>query len=469
MTSIKEEKEEKEEKRVSEERKRKFFGTDYDNNENKPKIQSTPLTRQTLKIELSEKQKKVLNCVLEGKSVFFTGAAGTGKSLLLNYIINKLKSIYSYTDIGITASTGIAAINISGCTLHSFLGLGLARENLDILKKKISRNNGAKNRWNSTKVLIIDEISMIDPDFFDKVEAIARYVRKIDKPFGGIQVIATGDFYQLPPVNGDKLCFESKSWDLIFNEKIELTEIYRQSDFKFKKILNEIRYGNISPETEKEIKLLERDIECPQGIVPTYLYPLRSEVKRENEKRLLQLKGQSKFYHSCDMGDPRLLEQIKKNCPAPEVLEIKLEAQVSLIKNLDNTLINGSLGIVKGFSEKGYPIVFFPVSKRLEIITPQEWVNELPLTKNGNTKEEAIKAKRIQVPLILAWALSIHKSQGQTLDFVRVDLSKIFECGQAYVALSRATSMEGLQVIGFNKSKIRTNIKALKLSNTLNK
>jgi len=128
-------------------------------------------------------------------------------------------------------------------------------------------------------------------------------------------------------------------------------------------------------------------------------YPLRSEVKRENEKRLLQLKGQSKFYHSCDMGDPRLLEQIKKNCPAPEVLEIKLEAQVSLIKNLDNTLINGSLGIVKGFSEKGYPIVFFPVSKRLEIITPQEWVNELPLTKNGNTKEEAIKAKRIQVTI----------------------------------------------------------------------
>jgi len=165
MILIKEEKEEKEkkeeekEKLVSEERKRKFFGLDYDNNENKSKIQSTPLTRQTLKIELSEKQKKVLNCVLEGKSVFFTGAAGTGKSLLLNYIINKLKSIYSYTDIGITASTGIAAINISGCTLHSFLGLGLARENLDILKRKISRNNGAKNRWNSTKVLIIDENS----------------------------------------------------------------------------------------------------------------------------------------------------------------------------------------------------------------------------------------------------------------------------------------------------------------------
>jgi len=306
---------------------------------------------------------------------------------------------------------------------------------------------------------------MIDPDFFDKVEAIARYVRKSDKPFGGIQVIATGDFYQLPPVNGDKLCFESNSWDLIFDEKIELTEIYRQSDFKFKKILNEIRYGKISPETEMEIKKLEKEIKCPQGIIPTYLYPLRSEVKRENEKRLKLLKGESKFYHACDIGDPRLLEQIKKNCPAPEVLEIKLESQVTLIKNLDNTLINGSLGIVKGYNDKGYPIVFFPVSRRLEIITPQEWVNELPKTSEN---AKSIMAKRIQVPLILAWALSIHKSQGQTLDFVRVDLSKIFECGQAYVALSRATSMDGLQVIGFDKSKIRTNSKAIKLSKMLN-
>jgi ATP-dependent DNA helicase PIF1 len=451
---------------LTEERKRKFFEGKETSTKKIPKISSIPIPTptNTLKIELSEKQKKVLDSVISGKSVFFTGAAGTGKSLLLNYIINRLKSIYSSTDIGITASTGIAAINIGGCTLHSFLGLGLARENMDILKNKISKNNGAKNRWRNAKILIIDEISMIDPDFFDKVEEIARFIRKNNKPFGGIQVIATGDFYQLPPVNGDKLCFESKSWDLIFDEKIELTEIYRQSDFKFKKILNEIRYGNISPETEVEIKALEREIDCPQGIVPTYLYPLRSEVKKENEKRLIQLKGESKFYHSCDIGDPRLLEQIKKNCPAPEVLELKLEAQVSLIKNLDNTLINGSLGIVKGFSDKGYPIVYFPVSRRLEIISPQEWVNEIPKVKEDS---KSIMAKRIQIPLILAWALSIHKSQGQTLDFVRVDLSKIFECGQAYVALSRATSMEGLQVVGFNKYKIKTNQKALQLSDQL--
>jgi len=426
-------------------------------------------------VELSEKQQKVVDCVLSKKSVFFTGAAGTGKSFLLSYIITLLKSIYKSYEIGVTASTGIAAIAIGGCTLHSYLGLGLAQENIHLLREKIKKYRNVRNRWINTKVLIIDEISMIDSEFFDKVEAIARFARYSKEPFGGIQVIATGDFYQLPPVKGDKFCFEAKSWNQVFKVMIELTEIYRQKDLKFKKILNGIRYGDVSAEMETEIRKLERDIQCPPGIEPTHLYPLRAEVDNENKIRLAQLQGESKFYYSKDIGNEELLDQIKKNCPAPEVLELKIGAQVCLLKNLDRTLINGSLGIVKDFASKDYPIIYFPDSNRLITIGPQEWVYEPPPApynnkntsnnnKTNNNNNNVTSAKRIQIPLILAWALSIHKSQGQTLNFVKVDLSKTFEYGQVYVALSRATSMEGLQVTGFNANKITPNSKVKQFS-----
>jgi len=418
-----------------------------------------------LGITLSEKQKRVVDCVLSKKNVFFTGAAGTGKSVLLQYIINLLKSKYSNYDIGVTASTGIAAINIGGCTLHSFLGLGLATENINILREKIKKLKRVRNRWINTKVLIIDEISMIDSIFFDKVEAIAKFARYSKEPFGGIQVIATGDFYQLPPVSNNKFCFESKSWRLVFNEMIELTDIYRQKDYKFKKILNEIRYGEISQETEMEIRNLERNIICPPGITPTYLFPLREEVQNENEKRLAQLNGKLYTFHSVDTGDKTLLKQIDKNCPALEVINLKVGAQVCLIKNLNNSLINGSIGVIKSFSKENHPVVYFPVPNCLVTITPQEWVIESPKSEPNDI---TVMAKRIQIPLILSWALSIHKSQGQTLNYIIVDLTKIFECGQAYVALSRAANMEGLQVKGFNKQKIKANSKVLTFSKLFN-
>ncbi len=411
--------------------------------------------------ELSEKQKKVVDCVLSKKSVFFTGAAGTGKSFLLSYIIKLLNSTYKSDEIGVTASTGIAAVNIGGCTLHSYLGLGLAQEDINTLREKIKSYKQVRNRWINTKVLIIDEISMIDSEFFDKVEAIAKFARYSNKPFGGIQVIATGDFYQLPPVKGDKYCFESKSWNSVFNQMVELTEIYRQKDLEFKEILNQIRYGEISPETEIKIRKLERNIQCPPGIVPAYLYSLRSQVDDKNKIQLAQLTGESRFYRSKDIGNEKLLEQIKKHCPAPELLELKIGAQVCLIKNLNRTLINGSLGIVKSFSSNGYPVIYFPDANCLTTIEPQKWVYELLNTQNNHIIN---MAKRIQIPLILAWALSIHKSQGQTLNYVKVDLSKTFEYGQVYVALSRATSMKGLQVIGFNSRKITPNIKVKQFS-----
>lgn len=314
----------------------------------------------TENIKLSEKQQKVVDAVLkEKKSVFFTGAAGTGKSFLMNYIIKQLRTIYSPYQIGVTASTGIAAINIGGYTLHAFLGLGLANENIKILKEKVNRFKKVKNRWNNTKVLIIDEISMIDLEFFEKVETIARYIRNNNMPFGGIQVIATGDFYQLPPVKSNKFCFESKSWDLVFNTMIELTEIYRQKDFKFKKILNEIRYGKISKETETEIENLERPIQCPPDMEPTHLYSLRAEVEEENRRRLDELDGEPKIFYSTDTGDEKYMEKLDNSCPAQKELRLKINAQVCLVRNLDLSLINGSLGIVKGFNESGNPVVFF--------------------------------------------------------------------------------------------------------------
>jgi len=427
---------------------------------------------------LSEKQKKVFDAVIEGrKSVFFTGAAGTGKSYLLNLIIQKLQTMYKAYEIGVTASTGIAAINIGGCTLHSYLGLGLATESIDVLKYKVNKFKKVRNRWNNTRVLIIDEISMIDSVFFDKVETIARYIRKNNLPFGGIQVIATGDFLQLPPVQSNKLCFESQAWDNVFHEMIELTEIFRQHDRKFKEILNEVRYGNVSVETEIEIRKLNRPVQCPPDIDPIHLYPLNVDVDRENQRRLAELKGPSRTYLATDSGDKNYFDKLEKHCPAPKVLELKLDAQVCLVRNLDRTLVNGSLGVVKGFDNDGFPIVSFPSVNRVETIHRQQWEiketmyrqqwevkKEEEINPNFKNQYDRVLASRIQVPLILAWALSIHKSQGQTLDYLRVDLSKTFEYGQAYVALSRATTMNGIQVIGFSREKVRANPKALLFS-----
>ncbi|GAN07813.1 DNA repair and recombination protein [Mucor ambiguus] len=437
--------------------------------------------------ELSDEQKRVFDMVVrERKNIFFTGSAGTGKSVLLRAIIAKLRSTYG-SRLAVTASTGIAACNINGCTLHrqveAFGGIGIGAEKAEELAAKVEFNRRSSERWKETAVLIIDEISMVDAELFDKMDYIARRVRHTDAPFGGIQIVVTGDFFQLPPVNKDKVskfAFEAESWRAAISRTVLLTQVFRQKDGTFVRILNEMRLGILSEEAISIFRSLSREPAACHDIKPTELYPLRHEVDDSNRRRLIELRGEQVEYTAIDEGDPRKMQQ----CIAPARLHLKLHAQVMLLKNMDTELVNGSLGVVVGFVGKGN---YTNKEECERLRTPQrkrdrnslfaagkEGDGELdmtvpwPVVKFANDKEMIMEreawsvalpggrdvSRRRQIPLMLAWAISIHKSQGQTLDAVRVDLGKVFEKGQAYVALSRATSLERLQILNFDPVKV---------------
>ncbi|OAA44744.1 DNA helicase PIF1, ATP-dependent [Metarhizium rileyi] len=462
-------------------------------------------------ISLSSEQAHVVDMVVnQNQSVFFTGPAGAGKSVLMRAIINELKRKYARDPerVAVTASTGLAACNIGGITLHSFSGIGLGKEEASALVRKIRRNPKAKNRWLRTKCLIIDEISMVDGDLFDKLSQIGRTIRNNGRPWGGIQLIITGDFFQLPPVpdadkkRESKFAFDAATWTTSIDHTIGLTQIFRQRDPEFARMLNEMRVGKISDHTVQAFKALARPLNFDDGVDLAELYPTRAQVEGSNEKRLRELPGQIHRYEALDSGDPALRDRLLTNMMAPRALELKIGAQVMLIKNLDETLVNGSLGKVIAFSDEKtfemggnnaydemmedsmakakrklqafsrdsesasssqqYPVVQFISTggvPRVILCQPEEWKVELP---SGE-----VQAKRNQLPLILAWALSIHKAQGQTLERVTVNLGRVFEKGQAYVALSRATSQHGLRVLGFERSKVMAHPKVVEFYSKL--
>ena len=457
---------------------------------------------------LSNEQQTVLDLVLsQGESVFFTGPAGTGKSFLLRKIIEGLKIKYlgdTHGCIAVTASTGLAAFSLGGTTLHSFAGIGLGKGPPEELIKNILKERLKLKRWTEVKVLIIDEISMIDSVLFDKIDTIARAVREIDLPFGGIQLVITGDFFQLPPVlqgvddGSPRFCFEAKVWKTTIRHTIILTQIYRQIDPVFAGMLNEVREGLLTPTTIGAFRRLSRPLGSRADNQPdaAELYPRRREADVANIKRLQKIKSAAYKYLANDGDtDEDTRKMYLSNCMAPEALELKRGAQVMLIKNIDGSLVNGSQGRIIGFAdretflhgqwhekthdkERGlhrcttialdgtpkydlqlYPVVQFQLadsSMRIELCAPVVWTLERwvpdPWSDNGWAVE--IVATRTQVPLILAWALSIHKAQGQTLELVKVDLDRVFEKGQAYVALSRAKSIDGLQVLNFSPNKV---------------
>lgn len=457
---------------------------------------------------LSGEQKQVLDLVVnKGQSVFFTGAAGTGKSVLMRAIIADLKKKYAKDPerVAVTASTGLAACNIGGITLHSFSGIGLGKDDAPTLIKKIRRNAKAKNRWLRTKCLVIDEVSMVDGDLFDKLSQIGRTIRNNGRPWGGIQLVITGDFFQLPPVpdhsakRETKFAFDAATWSTSIDHTIGLTQVFRQRDPKFANMLNEMRLGKITEDTVRAFKSLSRPLNFSDGMGVAELFSTRAEVEGSNEKRLRELSGKTRRYDAADTGVPEIRDKLLANMMAPKTIELKLNAQVMLIKNLDESLVNGSLGKVIGFSDektfdittddfededpmakakrklKGfsrdpeasssvnkYPVVQFMATDgtpRTILCVPEEWKVELP---NGE-----VQAKRTQLPLILAWALSIHKAQGQTLERVKVNLGRVFEKGQAYVALSRATTQDGLQVLGFEKAKVMAHPRVIQFYNRL--
>jgi ATP-dependent DNA helicase PIF1 len=362
--------------------------------------------------------------------------------------------------------------------------------------QKVRKNRKAKDRWINTRALVIDEISMIDGDLFDKLNHIGRSIRKDGRPWGGLQLILTGDFFQLPPVPDNKsraakFAFDAATWNTSIDHTIGLTQVFRQRDADFAAVLNEMRLGKVTDQALQTFQALSRPLAFNDGIEMTELFPTRAEVESANLTRLRALPGEVHHFTAVDTGDQAVRDRLLQHMMAPKTIELKVGAQVMLIKNIDQTLVNGSIGKIKTFmtvrewslnsdtvdlggygssddlaeakkkirkfsstnddsNPHKFPVVEFLMDgtnqHRTLHVVPEEWKVELP---NGE-----VQAMRSQIPLILAWALSIHKAQGQTLARVKVNLGRTFEKGQAYVALSRATSKEGLQVLKFDKSKV---------------
>ncbi|XP_050229489.1 ATP-dependent DNA helicase PIF1-like [Mercurialis annua] len=421
------------------------------------------------KIKWTEEQKNIVTDVRGGFSVFITGSAGTGKTVLLKHIINILKRAHGSSRVAVTASTGIAACAIKGQTLHSFAGFGNGNGDIGTLLDRIGRNERAFKRWKKVKVLVIDEISMIDANMFEKLECIARNIRGSKEIWGGIQLIVSGDFFQLPPVldkhnsSGKVFAFEADCWGASFDSQVEITEVFRQTDAELIRLLQKMRKGVIDLE---DLKLLEQCCSSEEPDVSVArLYPRIEDVNRINEERIKSLGEKLVVYRAADGGpDISNFSKVIEQGMASERLELCIGARVILNKNLKVwcKLCNGATGTVTGF---------FRSHEDVKDLSPD---NLLPIVKFDSGVEEVIKpqkweyffdnklvAWRYQLPLRLAWALSIHKSQGMTIDRLHTDLSRIFCCGMAYVVLSRVKTLKGLHLSGFSPSMIRAEPKVI--------
>ncbi|XP_042660056.1 ATP-dependent DNA helicase PIF1 isoform X1 [Tyto alba] len=406
-----------------------------------------PGTERRPTARLSAEQEAVLGAVRSGKSVFFTGCAGTGKSFLLKKIVGSLPPKSTYA----TASTGVAACHIGGTTLHSFAGIGSGKAPLEQCIQ-LAERPGVRQHWLACQHLIIDEISMVDGKFFDRLEAVARAIRKRDEPFGGIQLIICGDFLQLPPVckanEETKFCFQAKSWRKCIHINMELTEVRRQTDKTFISLLSAVRLGRCTEEVTRQLMQTAANRSERDGILATRLCTHKDDVELTNERCLQQLSGEVHTFEALD-SDPMLVKLIDAQCPVGGRVELKLGAQVMLAKNLDVSqgLVNGARGVVVGFEseQKGLPKVRF-LCGVTQAIKMEKWVFK---------GLSGVHLSRQQLPLKLAWAISIHKSQGMSLDCVEISLSRVFESGQAYVALSRARSLAGLRVLDFDPKVVK--------------
>ncbi|KAK7316720.1 hypothetical protein RJT34_00389 [Clitoria ternatea] len=475
------------------------------------------------KVQWTEEQKSVLSAVTEGSSVFITGSAGTGKSKVLTEVVMSLKKLHTPSKVFVTASTGVAAFAIKGQTLHSFAGVPCSVDDPEKFLEDIRSNRRACRRWQKVKALVVDEISMVDARLFDYLEFVARELRDVDEIWGGIQLVVVGDFCQLPPIpdhnSGDcvKYAFEADCWDNSFDAQIELTKIFRQCDPRFIELLEGIRKGEtdhvdlsflekhcsknecdpsavqlfplkkiVENVNKKKLKSLQEDVVVyravdsvkgdGKGHSKSQLFPLKKSVENVNKKKLKSLQEDAVVYRAVDSvkGDgkdhsksqlaqgkvPYHLKRQLEQGIAPSEIEICKGARVMLVRNLNTWkgLVNGATGTVVGFEKEDVgdvcldnlvPVVKFDSGNTLTI-KPEEWC-----VMDG----DKIVATRKQIPLILAWALSIHKCQGMTLDKAKIDLSRAFGCGMVYTALSRVRSLDDLHLTGFKPSMIQADHK----------
>jgi len=402
------------------------------------------------------KQLEALDILKTGANVFLTGEPGSGKT----HTINEYASYLRRRGIqpAMTASTGIAATHLGGSTIHSWSGIGIK----DMLSKSdlssILGKSYVTKRMETAHVLVIDEISMLSPQTLNLVDTVCRAVRKNVLPFGGLQTIFVGDFFQLPPVVKEDLilfsqarlfsepvgtfAFESSAWVNANPVVCYLTEQHRQDDTDYLTLLSAIRRNEFNDDHLlflKERKILPNHV---SDQVPT-LFAHNTDVDRINKQMLAKLPGERHGFAMKDEGKAVIIDALKRGCLSPEELHLKVDATVMFTKNNPKEgFVNGTLGVVEGFlKENGRPIVKTRQGQRI-VVEPMSWMVE------ENSK---VLARLTQMPLRLAWAITVHKSQGMSLDAAVMDLSRVFEYGQGYVALSRVRRLSGLFLLGWNE------------------
>lgn len=416
-------------------------------------------------IELNSKQTEAFEYLRGRKNVCITGAAGTGKSEIIKTFI----SLYINTRvIGVTSLTGVSALLINGTTIHSYLGIKLGKGTVKQLFQGIKRNSKAMRRWKTTETLIIDEISMMSGELFTKLNDIAKLVKKSALPFGGIHLVLVGDFLQLPLIGKGQFCFKSEVWNECIPNTVYLTEIMRQREGNFQDCLNEIRLGYIS---ENNRKILDARVGLTpvndHGIIPTKIFSHNIDVDRINNEELDKLaldERQFVEYEMTYIGSKKHFSTVKMWCNAPPVLQLCTGAQVMLLTNqfgADSStqfLCNGARGVVMDFSSNMYPIVKFVNGYTMEIST----------IKYEYKDDRNIVLARVEaIPLKVAYACSIHKMQGSTLDCAEIDVSKTFGPAMIYSALSRVRTLNGLFIIAIDYSQIEADPTALEFYNKM--
>jgi len=395
-------------------------------------------------------QDKALAILKSGVNVFLTGSAGTGKTYILNQYIEYLRE--RKVPVAVTASTGIAATHMNGMTIHSWAGIGIKEKltsgNLISMKSK----KFLREHLEDVEVLIIDEISMLHKNQFNLVDKVLKYFKDSNAAFGGIQIVVCGDFFQLPPIGkreekgSDKFSFMSEAWVEANLAICYLTEQFRQGNNDLNLILNEIRTGKISESSYNKLKSTSTN-KLSDDVDMTKLYTHNFDVDRINEDRLKTISGESASFSAKLKGNKKLIETLKNSVLAKEQIELKVGAKVMLVKNNNEKgYVNGSLAKVLAFNDKGFPTIQLKSGKIISV-EQENWS-----VQDDHSK---VLASFNQIPLRLAWAITVHKCQGMTLEEAEIDLSKTFEKGQGYVALSRLKKLENLRLIGLNEMALQ--------------
>jgi ATP-dependent exoDNAse (exonuclease V) alpha subunit len=392
----------------------------------------------------NEGQQAAIDDIESGASVFLTGDAGTGKTFTVNAFLERTNK-----RVAVTASTGIAATHLNGVTIHSWSGFGIGEEPPEQIAKQRWWQYARRQMIAETDVLLIDEISMLDAYAFASIDRLCQLARGNRKPFGGLQVVLVGDMGQLAPVDevNKGFAFETEAWWLVGIKTIRLRQVMRQKDVLFARVLSQVRDGTLDHDGFKVLDARVRAFD-PDEQKAVRLTTHNNLVDSVNTRKLEQLSGKAMLLKAIETGEGKHLAQIDKNCLSPRELWLKPQARVMFTKNdREGRFCNGTLGTVEKIEKETITVRADGGDEKQRVITVgrMDWKMKGPPV-DKRTGEMTVLAKREQYPLRLAWAITVHKSQGMTLDTVSADLANCFAPGQAYVALSRARTLEGLNI-----------------------